>query len=320
MPTKPADLIAETLAAHPRLRPDQSLLVGVSGGRDSAVLLHALVRAGFRQAIVCHLDHALRPESRDDAAFVLKQADDYGLISETAEVDVKQLAKDEKLSIEAAGRSARYEFFAEVARAHWCPRVILAHHADDQVETFLLNLLRGSGGRGLTGMRPISIREEHGGRLEVHRPLLDVWREEIIAYADRHGVKFREDVSNLDRKFARNRVRHDLIPALSRALDRDVRRNLWRSAEILGAESDYLASQTPRLTEAELSVTDLRALPSALRRRAIHTWLLSRGVEDVSFDDIEAVRALLESTRPAKVNVAGGKHVRRRAGKLFVEG
>jgi tRNA(Ile)-lysidine synthetase-like protein len=320
MPAKTVDPIAKALAAQPRLRADQSVLVGVSGGRDSAVLLHALVRAGFSQAIVCHLDHGLRIESLDDAGFVIQQADEYGLVSEVAAIDVKLVAKERKLSIEAAGRAARYEFFAAVAKAHWCPRVILAHHADDQVETFLFNLLRGSGGTGLTGMRAVSIREERGGRLELHRPLLGVWRDDIIAYAEKHGVKYREDASNTERKFIRNRVRHDVIPGLSEALGRDVRRSLWRSAEILGAECDYLASQTPSLNGAELNVSELRALPDAIRRRVIHAWLRARGVEDVSFEDVEAVRGLLETTRPAKVNVAGGKHVRRRAGKLFVEG
>jgi tRNA(Ile)-lysidine synthase len=206
--------IERAIAEHPRLRADQPALIGVSGGRDSAVLLHALVKAGFRQLIVCHLDHSLRAESRDDAEFALNLADEYGLIFESEVENVGLLSKERKLSIEAAARDARYAFFADVAGAHWCPRVILAHHADDQVETFLLNLLRGSGATGLGAMRPVSIREEHGGRLEVHRPLLSVWREEIIAYAEENHVKFREDMSNQDRKFVRNRIRHDVLPLL----------------------------------------------------------------------------------------------------------
>jgi tRNA(Ile)-lysidine synthase len=311
--------IERAIAEHPRLRSNQSALVGVSGGRDSAVLLHALVKAGFRKLIVCHLDHSLRSDSPGDARFVTHQADEYGLIHESDVEDVAALSKERKLSIEMAAREARYAFFARMARAHWCPRLILAHHADDQVETFLFNLLRGSGATGLGAMRPVSIREEHGGRLEVHRPLLPVWRNEIIAYADEHRVKFREDASNLDRKFFRNRIRHDVLPSLSKTLERDVRRALWRSAEIIGAEGDWIAGQTPQVSEAELSVADLRALPLALRRRVIHAWLRSRDIADVSFDDVEAVEGMIDSTRIAKVNVAGGRHVRRRSGRLFVE-
>lgn len=311
--------IERAIAEHPRLRADQSAIVGVSGGRDSAVLLHALVQAGFRELIVCHLDHSLRAESRDDAQFVADLAHAYRLVHEDEYENVARLAKERKLSIEAAAREARYSFFADVARAHWCPRVILAHHADDQVETLLLNLLRGSGATGLGAMRPVSIREEHGGRLEIHRPLLSVWRDEIIAYSEAHDVKFREDASNQDKKFTRNRIRHEVLPFLSKSLDRDVRRALWRSAEIIGAEGDWLASQTPATCEAELKVADVRALPLALRRRVIHAWLRSRNVTDISFDDVEAVEGLVESTRRAKVNVAGGKFVRRRSGRLFVE-
>jgi tRNA(Ile)-lysidine synthase len=311
--------IERALAEHPRLHRDQSVLVGVSGGRDSAVLLHALVKAGFRELIVCHLDHSLRSESTEDARFVMHEADHYGLVHESEVEDVAALAKEEKLSIEAAARAARYAFFARVARAHWCPRVILAHHADDQVETLILNLLRGSGATGLGAMRPVNIREEHGGRLEVHRPLLSVWREEIIAYAEAHDVKFREDVSNADRKFTRNRVRHDVVPILAKTLDRDVRRSLWRSAEIIGAEGDWLASQTPKVRDIELNVAEVRAMPLAIRRRVIHAWLRSRNVADVSFDDVESVERMLKSSQVAKVNMAGGKHVRRRSGRLFVE-
>lgn len=319
MPRKTPGPIERAIAGHPRLRTDQSAIIGVSGGRDSAVLLHALVKAGFSQLIVCHLDHSLRADSREDSEFVMSLADQYGLVYETGTEDVALLSKEYKLSIEAAARKARYAFFAEVAGAHWCPRVILAHHADDQVETFLLNLLRGSGATGLGAMRPVSIREEHGGRLEIHRPLLAVWREEIVEYAKAHDVKHREDASNEDRKFTRNRIRHDVLPFLSKSLDRDVRRALWRSAEIIGSEGDWIASQAPHPKEPELSVADVRALPLSLRRRLIHTWLRSRDVADVSFDDVEAVEDLVESTRKAKVNVAGGKHVRRRSGRLFVE-
>ncbi|HET6406980.1 MAG TPA: tRNA lysidine(34) synthetase TilS, partial [Chthoniobacteraceae bacterium] len=213
MSANPPGPVERAIAEHPRLRRNQSAIVGVSGGRDSAVLLRALVKAGYHHLIVCHLDHQLRPESQEDALFVGQLAHDLGQVSELGVENVRQFAKSRKLSIEAGAREARYAFFAEIARAHWCPRIILAHHADDQVETFLLNLLRGSGATGLGGMRPITAREVHGGLLEIHRPLLSVWREEITEYADHHHVKFHEDASNLDRKYMRNRIRHDVLPA-----------------------------------------------------------------------------------------------------------
>ncbi len=320
MPAKPRPtLVDKAVANAPRMRLDQPMLVGVSGGRDSVVLLHALFTAGYRQLIVCHLDHALRPDSDADAWFVAELAHKYELPFEADRVDVAALAADRKLSIEAAAREARYQFFTQVARIHWCPRVILAHHADDQVETLLLNLFRGSGRCGLSGMQPVSVREIHGARMEMHRPLLGVWRDEIDAYAKKHRLKFHEDESNDDRRFTRNRVRHELLPLLEKTLDREVKRALWRTATVLGTEEDYLAAQTPRVGAEPLRVADLKALPLALLRRVVLDWLRCHGVEDVGFDDVEAVCGLVTKLKPAKVNLSGHRHARRTAGKLRIE-
>jgi len=318
MPRPRAGAVERAIRVAGRLSPNQSALVGVSGGLDSVVLLHALVKAGFRELVVCHLDHALRADSNDDALMVGELVHKYGLVFETERCDVRELARSEKLSLEAAAREARYEFFSRMGKAHWCPRVILGHHADDQVETLLLNLLRGTGRAGLSGMRPISIRQIHGARMELHRPLLPVWREEIGAYAKQHELAFREDPTNTDRRFVRNRIRHELLPALLTTFDRNVKQTLWRAAEILAAEEEWLEAATP-VPSAELSVRELSALPLALKRRLIHLWLQARNVSDVSFDDVEAVRSMLENQRRAKVNLSQGRHARRRAGRIFIE-
>jgi tRNA(Ile)-lysidine synthase len=260
----------------------------------------------------------LRAESDEDAWLAAELAAKYGLPFESERCDVRDLAREDKLSIEAAARRARYDFFTSAARAYWCPRLILAHHADDQVETLLLNLLRGSGRAGLSAMRPISVREFHGARLELHRPLLGVWREEITAYAAQHGLRFHDDPTNTDRRFARNRIRHDVLPALLATLDRDVKQSLWRTAEIFAAEEEWLESATPTPT-VELSVEVLAALPLAIQRRLIHAWLQAREISDVSFDDVESVRSMLEHEHRAKVNLSQGRHARRRAGRIFIE-
>src|SRR5207302_238159 len=130
--------------------PDARYLVGVSGGRDSVALLHSLVERGYEQLIVCHLNHQLRGRSSDaDARFVKKLADKYGVGFELGAVNVRVLAKKKKTSIETAARDARYSFFAKAAKRKRCHTIFLAHHADDLVETFLLNLIRGA---GLTGL------------------------------------------------------------------------------------------------------------------------------------------------------------------------
>ena len=290
-------------------------LIGVSGGRDSVVLLHLLARRGHR-LVVCHLDHALRRESREEARFVEKLAADLGCEFFVKRERVAARAQRMKCSIETAAREARLAFFAKVARARGVRRLFLAHHADDQVETFLFNLLRGSGAAGLAGMRAISWR----GDLEMVRPLLGVWREEIDGYVAEHGLEFCEDASNADPRHTRNRVRHEIVPMLARAFGREVRGALLRSAEILREEDAYLAA-LPELALAdsrELIVGELKMIPLAIQRRIFLAWLRARGVTRIGFEDVERVRSLLAG-RVAKINLPGGKHARRRAGKIFVE-
>ena len=294
---------------------EEPALIGVSGGRDSVALLHLLARRGQR-LIVCHLDHALRSESREDARFVEKLAVRLGCECVVRREKVAARAKRMKCSIEMAAREARYAFFAKVARERKVRRLFLAHHADDQVETFLFNLLRGSGATGLGAMRGESTR----GELQIVRPLLGVWREEIDRYIARHALEFREDASNADPRHTRNRVRHEIVPLLGSAFGRDVRAALLRSAEILRDEDDYLSAR-PEMAMAngrELSVSEMRLLPTAIQRRVLLAWLRGCGVAEVGFEEVERVRTLLAG-RVAKVNLPGAKHARRRAGRLFVE-
>lgn len=300
--------------------PDARCLIGVSGGRDSVALLHLLLGAGFGKMVVCHLDHALRAESAEDARFVGALAKRLGLKAVIARENVAARAKRKGQSLETAAREARYAFFARVARAEKCPRLFLAHHADDQVETLLFNLFRGSAAAGLAGMRPLTTRTVGGVTLQIARPLLGVWREEIDACIAEHRLAFREDASNSDPRHTRNRLRHEIIPAIEQAFGRDIRRAVWRAAEILRDEDDLLASQ-PALRDLpeRLATAALLGLPVALQRRVIHAWLRAQGVGGVGFEEVESVRGLLAGRR-AKVNLPGGLHARRRARQLFLEG
>jgi tRNA(Ile)-lysidine synthase len=302
---------------HAEFSPEERCLIGVSGGRDSVALLHQLRAAGFHQLIVCHLDHALRPESGEDARFVESLSAKLGCEFVLKRQDIATLAQRRKKSLETTAREARYDFFAQVAQERACPRLFLAHHADDQVETLLFNLFRGAGAGGLAGMSPLSSRTIDGVTLQISRPLLGTWREEIDEYVARHHLSFVEDASNTDRKFTRNRLRHEIIPALEHAFDREIRRAIWRSAEILRAEDELLAALASG-TPPELDVPVLTSEPVALQRRRLHAWLRLHGVPDVGFTEVEAVRALLAG-RPAKANLPGGWHARRRAKRLFLE-
>jgi tRNA(Ile)-lysidine synthase len=293
----------------------------VSGGRDSVVLLHWLIAAGYKELIVCHLNHQLRGRSSDaDARFVEKLAAKYHSDFELHATNVAALARKQKISIETAAREMRYAFFIESARRRRCRTIFLAHHADDLVETFLFNLIRGAGLTGLSAMRSVMTRRVNDVELTVVRPLLSLWRREIGNYVREHRLKFREDATNKTLAPMRNRIRNRVIPYLERTVGRRIRQNIWRTATIVSEEENWIESQLPDSTDPELSVARLRVLPIALRRRAILKWLRAQNISDVGFDLVERVRSLIErEVQTARVNLPRDRHSRRRAGKIFIE-
>lgn len=312
--------------------PDGRYLIGVSGGRDSIALLHWLHECGYRKLIVCHLNHQLRGRSSDaDARFVGKLAANYDVDLEMGSANVRALAAEQKISIETAAREARYKFFAQVAKQRRSQTIFLGHHADDLVETFLINLFRGSGPAGLGAIREVSKRRVEDVDLTIVRPLLGVWRSEIDDYVRKHRLKFREDASNKNLAPLRNRIRQRIIPFLEKDLGRNIRQSIWRAATIATEEENWIEDQLPNATdvdlaagaspaEAALSVAKLRDLPIALQRREILKWLRTQKIANVGFDVVESVRSLLNHDAPvAKVNLPQDRHVRRRAGKIFIE-
>ena len=314
------DWARETLQRFP---PGQRYLVGVSGGMDSVTLLHWLLASGYRRLIVCHLNHHLRGRSSSaDARLVKRLAETSGLVCEIGNADVRQLSAEHHESLETAARAARYSFFAAVARRRRCRTVFLGHHADDLVETFLMNLFRGAGLRGQRGMQLVSQRVVDKTQLRIVRPLLGVSRTEIDAYATAHRLKFRDDASNEDVAHLRNRVRHRVIPMLQREFGRDIQTTVRRAALIAADEDVFLDELVPMELQnaTTLRVTKLLALPVPLQRRAVTAWLRHHAVADRGFKMIERVRALLDVEHgPAKVNLTEGRHARRRAGELFIE-
>jgi tRNA(Ile)-lysidine synthase len=298
-------------------------LVGVSGGRDSVALLHCLTSLGYRRLIVSHVDHQLRGRaSTADAKFVSALAAKSNLESEIGHVDVAALARRTKQSIETAGRNARYDFFAGVARRRRCSTIFLGHHAGDLVETFLFNLFRGAGPAGLTGMRQVATRNVDGVDLTIVRPLLGATRDEIDAYLKSHRLKYREDATNKMLGPLRNRIRHRVIPYIEEQLGRNVRGALWRAATISADEAEWAETLVDPVStgKSELSLRELRKQPRALQRRTIHLWLQARGIVSLDFETIERVRGLVQpAARAAKTNLPHDRHARRRAGKLFLE-
>ena len=301
--------------------PDARYLIAVSGGRDSVALLHWLISLGYERLIVCHLNHRLRGRSSDgDARFVKRVAANYKIDFEPGSANVRALAKIKKISLETAAREARYAFFAEAARRRRCRTIFLAHHADDLVETFLFNLMRGAGLTGLAATRDVSTRRVDGVELTILRPLLSVWRKDVDDYVRVHGLRFREDATNKNVAPMRNRIRNRIIPYLEKTFGRNIRQNIWRTATIAAEEDKWIDSELPALTDAKLSAAKLRMLPVAVQRRAILKWLRAQNVSDVGFDIIETVRSLLDpNASTAKVNLPQDRHVRRRAKMIFIE-
>jgi tRNA(Ile)-lysidine synthase len=344
----------ELLGSFPR---DARYLVGVSGGRDSIVLLHYLLNLGYRKLTVCHLNHQLRGRSSNaDARFVQELVAKYNgkivcqlshkivgqalrlpsvqtgqrsaypttrvanIDLKIGSADVRALARRNKISIETAARKARYSFFAAVAKRRRCHTIFLAHHADDLVETFLINLFRGAGATGLAAMREVSARCIQGVDLTIVRPLLSVWRDEIDGYVREHRLKFREDASNKNLAPLRNRIRARIIPYLEKTVGRSIRENIWRTAVIAAEEENWIESQLANAMGTDFSVEELRKLPLAFQRRQILKWLRVQEVANVGFDVIERIRSLLApGSRTAKTNLPQNRHVRRRAGRLFLD-
>lgn len=213
----------------------EALLVGVSGGPDSVCLLHVLNQ--LKEAIgvrlhVAHLNHMLRgADSDDDATYVSQLASNLGLPATVERVDVAAYREGRRLSVEEAAREVRYGFFARVARDIGAGSVTLGHTRDDQVETILMNLLRGTGLTGLRGMLPAtSLRTADNSELKVIRPFLEITREETNNYCREFKLNPRVDLSNYSLDHTRNRVRHELIPVLKR-YNRNVDAALIRTAE-----------------------------------------------------------------------------------------
>ncbi|MDB4420267.1 tRNA lysidine(34) synthetase TilS [Akkermansiaceae bacterium] len=220
------------------LDPKKPYLLGISGGRDSIALHHWLVENGFQKIIYCHLNHELREDESDDDERFLRQL--LGADLMVGRVNVTEMAESKSLSLETAARDARHRFFQNCASQTGINHILLAHHADDQAETLLFNLLRGAA--GLKGMK-----ERQGlGALTFLRPFLEIRREAINQYLASFNHSFRDDSSNLEPFATRNRLRNEVIPLLSEIMKRDITTNILRAShhhrELEDAADIYLSA------------------------------------------------------------------------------
>ena len=289
---------------------------------DSMALLHLLKEQGFKDVVVCHLDHGLRGrESSGDARFVKRVAGNMDFNVELAKADVRKMMAASGESLETAARRARHDFFGECGKKHRCKVLLLAHHADDQAETVLWNLMRGS--HGCRGMQ-VSREMKLGGReMEVIRPLLGLRKMELREWMESHGFKWREDASNAECDVVRNRLRNEVLPLLDGIAGRDVSAMLVRAAEAdkgLREISAWAAEKADALDpQGRLHLKVFRSLPTALQTEVMAIFLKRHGIREIDSDLLGRCVAAAEPDGTASVNLPGGGRLRRRAGRIFVE-
>lgn len=308
----------------------EPLVVGVSGGTDSLALLHLLVALRGDSAAntlhVAHLDHGFRGAAgAADACFVEQIAHDWAISCTVASFDVPAYARRHNLSAEEAARLVRYSFMADVARQREAT-VTVAHNADDQAETVLMHILRGTGLSGLAGMQPLRevparpfeslLAHDHPGNstpVPIYRPLLHIWREELAAYCEQHSLEPCVDATNSDLSYRRNRIRHELIPYLTKEYSPAVKAHLTDLAELAGAD-DCLIKQVADAKWEEIAKVDEQAglvlfntaetanLPKGLRRRMARKalGLLGGTLDGFTFEHVRMLVQLMSSNREPK--------------------
>lgn len=285
-------------------------------------LLHLLHEGGFLDVVVCHLDHGLRgADSKGDARFVKRVAGKMGFEVEVGKADVRGLTEARKESLETAARAARHEFFAECGKSHRCGRLLLAHHADDQAETVLWNLMRGS--HGLRGMQETREMKMGGRKMEVVRPLLGMRKAGLREWMEEKGFKWREDASNVENDVVRNRIRNEAMPLLGEISRRDVTGMLIRGAKS-GEDLRELVMWAVGKADAfdpqgRLHLKVLSELPSSLQAAVLSEFLKSNGVGGISANLLGSCIAMIDVENPASVNLPGGGCLRRRGGRIFME-
>ena len=285
------------------------LVVGVSGGADSLALLHLLTHAWPREyLVVAHLNHGLRDQAEADADFVRGFSAENKLTCEIGFTDVPLLVKRSGQTVEEAGRSARYHFLSQVAAKHQAQAILTAHHADDQAETVLMHILRGSGLGGLRGMSPIAlVPNESASDVRLLRPLLTVTRAQIDAYCEAQQLTPIVDETNADTTYLRNWLRHELLPQLE-TYNPNIAQQLNQLGELATADESLLHNLALKTYQRlvrmrgdgwlQIARDAWLKLPLSLRRRTMRLAIreLADG-QEVGFRALEQARLVAERGR-----------------------
>jgi len=321
----------EYLAKNNLIKKGDSILLGVSGGPDSLTMLHLFVKIKkeYRlDLVVFHLNHMFRKEASNEAAFVKKQAENYGLEAVIEEFNVPQYIKKKGLSPEEAAREIRFKFMQKWASKFKLKKIALAHNRDDLVETVFLNVIRGTGLKGLTGIEPVT---SYGELLVIH-PLLNIYRQEIEAYCQLNGLSPVYDPTNKENMYTRNKLRNEVIPYLEREINPGLKGVIARMAENIRVEENYLSQRAKEEfrellvektnRELILSLSGIKEQHVAIRNRVLKKaiGLLKGNYIDLyskHYQDIN--RLILEGQTGKYIELIDDIRVRLSYDKLIIE-
>lgn len=295
-----------------RLNQTQALLVGLSGGPDSLMLIHAMHALGY-PLIAAHLDHGLRSNSAAESTALQQTLAKWQIPFIHTRRDVQTYAEERHLSIEEAARMLRYEFLFDLAKLHQTQAVVVGHQADDQVETVLMHLLRGSGMAGLCGMSYYTLPNPWSATIPLVRPLLHVWRRDVLTYCRENDLHPIEDPSNRDLTFFRNRLRNELIPFLEANYNPGLRRLIQQMSDNISQDYKVILSLVERAWNSSLlerergylafSHDEWTAQPVAIQRhllrRAVFTLLPT--LRDVDYEAILRCQAFIEEVAERRI-------------------
>ncbi len=319
--------IRHYVACHPLLKAGDHLGVAVSGGPDSVALLRVLLELKGDLGIVLsvvHFNHKLRGEESDgDEQFVRDLAGAHGLGVHVSEADTKRFAREKELSIEAAARELRYSFFGRLVREGGLDKVATAHTLDDQAETVLLRVFRGTGTSGLSGIHPRLVIGPKGADWKgVIRPMLGVRRCQVESYLRELNQTWRTDSTNSETVFTRNRLRHELMPQIERDFNPEIVEALANLAEIARAEDEFWSAETAEAfvrvhRNQRLDIPELLTLHLSVRRRVLRLAAMQAGTT-LDFFHSERILAQLEKSR-GQIELPNGFRAVIEAGALRFE-
>lgn len=301
------------------IQPQDTIIVAVSGGPDSVALLHVLyiLSASYQwKLVIAHFNHMFRrDESDEEARFVQKIASNLKLPSEILQFDVPAFIKETNMNAQAAARLKRYEFLHDVAIKYHAQKIALAHHADDQAETIMMRMIRGTSGSGLSGIPERRIEK----KVELIRPLLRIYKTEIENFCQENQFNYCVDSSNQKRTYFRNQIRMDVLPFLQ-SFNRQVNHSLNQLSDILTQEDEYMHIHTLEACKSIVSMHELHAgfsrikfvqLPVAIQRRLIK-WVISQLIMEhdvLDFQALERIRTAIHQTSKTTLQLNVHKHL-----------